>query len=60
MRIVKDPEVRKKEILMGALKVFSKKGYDKTTITDIAKELVISQGLCYRYYASKEDIYNVI
>lgn len=58
MRIVKDPEVRKKEILMGALKVFSKKGYDKTTITDIAKELGISQGLCYRYYASKEDIYD--
>lgn len=58
MRIVKDPEVRKKEILKGALKVFSKKGYDKTTITDIAKELGISQGLCYRYYASKEEIYD--
>lgn len=58
MRIVKDPEVRKKEILTGALKVFTKKGYDKTTITDIAKELGISQGLCYRYYASKEEIYD--
>lgn len=58
MRIVKDPEVRKKEILRGALKVFSKKGYDKTTITDISKELGISQGLCYRYYASKEEIYD--
>lgn len=58
MRIVKDPEVRKKEILTGALKVFSKKGYDKTTITDIAKELKISQGLCYRYYSSKEEIYD--
>ena len=58
MRVVKDPEVRKKEILTGALKVFSKKGYDKTTITDIAKELNISQGLCYRYYASKEEIYD--
>lgn len=58
MRVVKDPEVRKKEILTGALKVFSKKGYDKTTITDIAKELGISQGLCYRYYSSKEEIYD--
>lgn len=58
MRIIKDPEVRKKEILTGALKVFSKKGYDKTTITDIAKELGISQGLCYRYYSSKEEIYD--
>ena len=58
MRIVKDPEVRKKEILRGALKAFSKKGYDRTTITDISKELGISQGLCYRYYASKEEIYD--
>lgn len=58
MRIVKDPDVRKKEILTGALKVFTKKGYDKTTITDIAKELDISQGLCYRYYSSKEEIYD--
>lgn len=58
MRIVKDPDVRKKEILTGALKVFTRKGYDKTTITDIAKELGISQGLCYRYYSSKEEIYD--
>lgn len=58
MRIVKDPDVRKKEILTGALKVFTQKGYDKTTITDISKELGISQGLCYRYYSSKEEIYD--
>lgn len=58
MRTVKKPEERKKEILTGALKVFSKKGYEKTTITDIAKELKISQGLCYRYYTSKEEIYD--
>jgi len=59
MRIVKDPDIRKQEILEGALRVFARKGYDKTTITDIAKELGISQGLCYRYYASKEEIYDV-
>ncbi len=58
MRTVKDPDTRKQEILSGALSVFSKKGYDKTTISDIARELGISQGLCYRYYASKEEIYD--
>ena len=58
MRIVKDPDTRKEEILQGALRVFARKGYDKTTITDISKELGISQGLCYRYYASKEEIYD--
>ncbi len=58
MRTVKDPDTRKQEILSGALSVFAKKGYDKTTISDIARELGISQGLCYRYYASKEEIYD--
>jgi len=58
MRTVKEPDVRKQEILDGAIRVFAKKGYDKTTITDIARELNISQGLCYRYFNSKEDIYD--
>lgn len=58
MRTVKDPDIRKQEILDGAIKVFARQGYDKTLITDIAKEINISQGLCYRYFASKEEIYN--
>lgn len=57
MRTVKEPDVRKQEILDGAIRVFAQKGYDKTTIADIARELNISQGLCYRYYPSKEEIY---
>ena len=58
MRTVKEPDVRKSEILDGAIVVFAKKGYDRTTISDIAKELKISQGLCYRYFSSKEAIYD--
>lgn len=57
MRIVKDPDIRKIEILDGAIKVFAQRGYDGTTISDIAKELKISQGLCYRYFPSKDSIY---
>ena len=58
MRTVKEPEIRKQEILEGAIRVFAEKGYDKATISVIAKELKISQGLCYRYFASKEEIYD--
>lgn len=58
MRIVKQPEERRQEILDGAIRVFARKGYDKTSISDIAQELGISQGLCYRYFASKEAIYD--
>ena len=57
MRTVKEPDVRKQEILDGAVRVFAEKGYDKTTISILAKALGISQGLCYRYFASKEEIY---
>ena len=48
VRIIKDPEERKQEIIEAALHLFSKKGYEHTTIQDIAKYLNISQGLCYR------------
>lgn len=58
MRVVKSPEERKEEILNAAIRVFVRKGYDKTTITDIARESNISQGLCYRYYRSKEALYD--
>lgn len=57
MREVKPVEVRKQEILHAAIKVFKEKGYDKTSISDIATSLKISQGLCYRYFKSKEEIF---
>lgn len=57
MRIVKDPDERKQEILNAAIRVFARKGYEKTSISDIAKEIGVSQGLCYRYFPSKEAMY---
>jgi AcrR family transcriptional regulator len=58
MRTVKPPEERRQEILDGAIRVFARNGYDKASISDIANELGISQGLCYRYFPSKEAIYD--
>lgn len=58
MRIVKDPDERKQEIVEAAIRVFARNGYEKTTISDIAKEMGISQGLCYRYFPSKEAMYD--
>lgn len=57
MRTVKEPDIRKQEILDGAIRVFAEYGYDKTTIATLSKALGISQGLCYRYFSSKEEIY---
>ena len=47
MREVKAPEVRKLEIMDYAMQLFAKKGYENTTMNDIAKELHIAVGLCY-------------
>ena len=50
-------ELSKEKIRLAALKQFSRKGLFATRIQDIAMEAGIAQGLLYRYYASKDDIY---
>lgn len=57
MRISKDPEVRKQEIIDTSMKLFAEKGYEFTSMSDIAKEMNVVSGLCYRYFKSKEDLY---
>lgn len=56
-RISKAPEERKQEIVLAALELFSEKGYENTTIQDIADYLNIATGLCYRYFKSKQEIF---
>lgn len=58
MRITKEPEERKQEILDTAMQIFYEKGYEKTSITDIAKAIGVAQGLCYRYFPSKEALFD--
>ena len=57
-RITKAPEERRQEIIDTALKVFYEKGYEKTSISDIAREMHVAQGLCYRYFSSKEELFD--
>lgn len=58
VRITKDPKERRQEILDTALRLFYEKGYEKTSIADIAKEMNVAQGLCYRYFSSKEVLFD--
>ncbi|MEL4105359.1 TetR family transcriptional regulator [Oscillospiraceae bacterium CM] len=50
-------DAKRELILTEALNQFSQKGYAATRIQDIAETAVISQGLLYYYYPSKEAIY---
>lgn len=60
MRISKNPEERKQEIIDTAMQMFYEKGYEKTTIRDIAKAINVVPGLCYRYFSSKQEMYDCI
>ncbi len=57
MRIVKAVDERRKEILDAAMELFYEKGFSHTSITDIAQSIGTSQGLCYRYFKSKDEIF---
>ena len=46
-----------KKIIKSGLKVFAKKGYFKTTVDDIAKEVGIAKGTVYLYFKDKPSLY---
>lgn len=49
-------EERRKQILDAAAKVFGRKGYDRATIADIAREAQVAEGSIYNYFKNKEDL----
>lgn len=51
---------RKEQILDAAAKVFARKGLAGTRIADIAAEGNISQGLIFRYFTSKEEVFAAV
>lgn len=49
-------EETRNRILTTALKLFQEKGYEETTLRDIAESAECSLGLIYRYFGRKEDM----
>ena len=60
MRILKEPEVRKNEILDAAEKLFVSRGYEKATVNDILVSAGIAKGTFYYYFKSKEKVLDAI
>lgn len=56
MARAKISDIRRREIIDAAYRVFSDKGYHKTGIADIAAELEMGHGTLYRYFKNKLDI----
>lgn len=46
----------KEKVFGSALSLFKKKGFEETTMRDIAKEANIALGTTYYYFSSKDDI----
>jgi AcrR family transcriptional regulator len=57
MSRTEDKRHESKNLLVNtALRLFAEKGYDATSIRNIATEAGVSLGLLYNYFASKEDL----
>jgi AcrR family transcriptional regulator len=50
------PVRRRKQIVAAATTLFSKRGYFRTTIKDVAELAGISPGLIYQYVSDKDDL----
>jgi len=53
-------EERRSEIITCAIELFLKKGYEETTMAEIAKACDMSKGLLYHYVSCKDDILYLI
>ena len=49
-------DLRRKQIVEGAIKVFIAKGFHRATVREIAEEAGLTMGSLYNYIRSKEDI----
>lgn len=60
MRIIKDADVRKNEILDAAEELFNINGFDDTTISAIIEKAGIARGTVYYHFKSKEDVLDAL
>ena len=56
MKVIKNGEERKHEILDIAKELFIEKGYENTSIVNILEKVGIAKGTLYYYFTSKEEI----
>ncbi len=60
MRISKNPEIRRQEIIDTARELYEVNGITKTSITQIADKIGVAKGLVYYYFSSKEQLTEAI
>ncbi|MFB4426101.1 TetR/AcrR family transcriptional regulator [Streptomyces sp. QL37] len=53
-------DARRRQILAGAALCFARNGFHGTSMQDVLKEVGLSAGAVYRYFAGKEDLIGAI
>lgn len=53
-------ESRREQILACAAKIFAKKGYHATSISDVCKKSDVARGTVYLYFKNKRDIFDTL
>jgi AcrR family transcriptional regulator len=56
----REREFKKKEIISAAIMLFAEKGYEHTTLDEIAEAAEFGKGTLYNYFQNKEDLYLAI
>lgn len=60
IRVVKDPKIRREELIDTAEELFTRKGYDETSVSELVRKARVAQGTFYYYFKSKDEIRNAI
>ncbi|TFG47110.1 MAG: TetR/AcrR family transcriptional regulator [Dehalococcoidia bacterium] len=53
-------EERRSQLIDTALEVFAKKGFDKTSVRELAAAAGVAQGLMYHYFKSKDKLLEAV
>lgn len=54
------PEQQRDRIVQAAARVFATKGYETSSLSDLAREIGISKAAIYHYFTTKQEIYDAI
>jgi AcrR family transcriptional regulator len=57
MPIIVDKQKKRQEIMEAAIAIFSRMGYHRAKIKDIADEAGVGKGTVYEYFETKEDLF---
>ncbi|UTW48113.1 TetR/AcrR family transcriptional regulator [Bacterioplanoides sp. SCSIO 12839] len=57
---ITDPKTAKGRLLVAAARLFKNKGYERTTVRDLASEIGIQSGSLFHHYKSKEAILQAV